>query len=307
MDSSIGLLRYPSAPSSLLTNLKDEAFRSEDNQQCYFPSTTSEMDTMLSNLISSNNGWSNSELMEEFGGKPMKQETGESVSQQNGYSYGGFYQFRIFKKTLLNLKSVSGIAPVSLGLAALKEQIDENENESLEENCDQSRNLVYGNGSCKCYMPSFTGEFWEDSAFNNQKTATEEIMISTSNALGLGSQDTDPCYQNLGLTNHLGLPSPSTKMASMEKFLQIQGSVPCKIRAKRGFATHPRSIAERVRRTKISERIKKLQGLFPQSDKQTSTADMLDLTVEYIKDLQEQVKILGDNKAKCNCSRNQKQ
>jgi hypothetical protein len=30
----------------------------------------------------------------------------------------------------------------------------------------------------------------------------------------------------------------------MEKILE--DSVPCKIRAKRGFATHPRSIAERV-------------------------------------------------------------
>lgn len=33
----------------------------------------------------------------------------------------------------------------------------------------------------------------------------------------------------------------------MEKYLQFQDSVPCKIRAKRGCATHPRSIAERVR------------------------------------------------------------
>ncbi|MCI45736.1 transcription factor bHLH130-like, partial [Trifolium medium] len=34
-------------------------------------------------------------------------------------------------------------------------------------------------------------------------------------------------------------------ISSMEKFLQVQGTVPCKIREKRGFATHPRSIAER--------------------------------------------------------------
>jgi len=36
-------------------------------------------------------------------------------------------------------------------------------------------------------------------------------------------------------------------MATVEKLLQIpEDSVPCKIRAKRGCATHPRSIAERV-------------------------------------------------------------
>ena len=33
----------------------------------------------------------------------------------------------------------------------------------------------------------------------------------------------------------------------MEKLLQVpEDSVPCKVRAKRGCATHPRSIAERV-------------------------------------------------------------
>jgi hypothetical protein len=37
-------------------------------------------------------------------------------------------------------------------------------------------------------------------------------------------------------------------VAAIEKFLQFQDAVPCKIRAKRGCATHPRSIAERVSR-----------------------------------------------------------
>lgn len=46
------------------------------------------------------------------------------------------------------------------------------------------------------------------------------------------------------LAHHLSLPSKSS--ADIEKFLQLQDSVPCKIRAKRGCATHPRSIAERV-------------------------------------------------------------
>ncbi|GFP80021.1 transcription factor bhlh130 [Phtheirospermum japonicum] len=77
--------------------------------------------------------------------------------------------------------------------------------------------------------------------------------------------------------------------SEMEKLLQ--DSVPCKLRAKRGFATHPRSIAERVRRTKISERIRKLEELVPNMEKQTNTADMLDLAVDYIKDLQRQIKV----------------
>ena len=48
------------------------------------------------------------------------------------------------------------------------------------------------------------------------------------------------------LAHHLSLPKTSSEMAAIEKFLQFQDAVPCKIRAKRGCATHPRSIAERV-------------------------------------------------------------
>ncbi|KAL3637434.1 hypothetical protein CASFOL_018602 [Castilleja foliolosa] len=51
----------------------------------------------------------------------------------------------------------------------------------------------------------------------------------------------------------------------MEKLLEE--SVMCRTRAKRGCATHPRSIAERVRRTRISDRIRKLQDLVPNMDK----------------------------------------
>ncbi|PKI62435.1 hypothetical protein CRG98_017241 [Punica granatum] len=75
--------------------------------------------------------------------------------------------------------------------------------------------------------------------------------------------------------------------ACMEKLLE--DSVSFRVRAKRGCATHPRSIAERVRRTRISDRIRKLQELVPNMDKQTNTADMLDEAVEYVKFLQKQI------------------
>ncbi|GMP97260.1 hypothetical protein CsSME_00045585 [Camellia sinensis var. sinensis] len=62
----------------------------------------------------------------------------------------------------------------------------------------------------------------------------------------------------------------------------------------------------KVRRTRISERMRKLQELVPNMDKQTNTADMLDLAVEYIKELQKQYKILSENRANCKCSSLQK-
>lgn len=182
--------------------------------------------------------------------------------------------------------------------------IVENEHEALQANCIKSRNMGNDNGITKCYMPSFTNDYWDSSTFSAPKNATNkgEFMFSTSNALE--TQGVDFGYQKLGLTHHLSLPSSSSKMATMEKCLHLQGSVPCKIRAKRGFATHPRSIAERERRIRISARIKKLQDLFPNADKQTSTADMLDEAVEYIKELRKQLKILTETKAKCSCTSN---
>ncbi|XP_050375897.1 transcription factor bHLH80-like isoform X2 [Argentina anserina] len=74
-----------------------------------------------------------------------------------------------------------------------------------------------------------------------------------------------------------------------------------RIRAKRGCATHPRSIAERVRRTRISDRIRKLQELVPNMDKQTNTADMLDEAVEYVKFLQKQIQELSEHQRRCKC------
>jgi hypothetical protein len=139
-------------------------------------------------------------------------------------------------------------------------------------------------------------------------------------------RDSGPALQQ-PLAPQLSLPSgknkggraASAEMAAIEKFLQFQDAVPCKIRAKRGCATHPRSIAERVRciparcysriprlvlipspiqkeneskkkkkkknetvscrcrcqvrRTKISERIRKLQELVPNMEKVTKTQE----------------------------------
>ncbi|KAE8672152.1 bHLH122 protein [Hibiscus syriacus] len=107
-----------------------------------------------------------------------------------------------------------------------------------------------------------------------------------------------------GVKHHLSLAKSCYEMDVVDNYWQFQGSAPCKIRAKRGCATHPRSIAERVRRTRISERMRKLQGLLPNIDRvrqQTNTADMLDMAVEYIKNLQRQLKTLRDTKAKCCC------
>ncbi|KAL1807866.1 hypothetical protein DCAR_0727249 [Daucus carota subsp. sativus] len=156
----------------------------------------------------------------------------------------------------------------------------------------------------------FPSTSWDDSALlsdsylkdfaeDDKKTFTN--LNSSQNQSGEGGTRTPPT-----LAHHLSLPTSSAELSAMDRLLNFQDSVPLKIRAKRGCATHPRSIAERVRRTKISERMRKLQELVPNMDKQTNTADMLDLAVDHIKDLQKQVKTLSEIRSKCTCSNNKK-
>ncbi|KAL0741223.1 hypothetical protein Bca4012_082736 [Brassica carinata] len=65
-----------------------------------------------------------------------------------------------------------------------------------------------------------------------------------------------------------------------------------KVRARRGQATDPHSIAERLRRERIAERMKALQELVPNGNK-TDKASMLDEIIDYVKFLQLQVKVLS--------------
>lgn len=65
------------------------------------------------------------------------------------------------------------------------------------------------------------------------------------------------------------------------------------VRARRGQATDSHSLAERVRREKISQRMKILQALVPGCDKVTGKALMLDEIINYVQSLQNQVEFLS--------------
>ncbi|KAJ4841533.1 hypothetical protein Tsubulata_001736 [Turnera subulata] len=175
-------------------------------------------------------------------------------------------------------------------------QIAEIGDESIGASCPD------GNVGKRRYASNLRSDSWNDSSLNGLKRLKSDDGSMFAGLNNLYSQNGNSGNRLTTLTHHLSLPKTAAEMASIDKYLQFQSSVPCKIRAKRGCATHPRSIAERVRRTRISERMRKLQDLFPNMDKQTNTADMLDLAVEHIKNLQKQVKSLTDTKAKCTCS-----
>jgi hypothetical protein len=72
------------------------------------------------------------------------------------------------------------------------------------------------------------------------------------------------------------------------------------VRARRGQATDSHSLAERVRREKISERMKFLQDLVPGCNKITGKAVMLDEIINYVQSLQRQIEFLSMKLASVN-------
>ncbi|XP_012492348.1 transcription factor bHLH62 [Gossypium raimondii] len=72
------------------------------------------------------------------------------------------------------------------------------------------------------------------------------------------------------------------------------------VRARRGEATDSHSLAERVRREKISERMKLLQDLVPGCNKVIGKAVMLDEIIKYVQSLQRQVEFLSMKLASVN-------
>ncbi|XP_061360646.1 transcription factor bHLH75-like [Gastrolobium bilobum] len=65
------------------------------------------------------------------------------------------------------------------------------------------------------------------------------------------------------------------------------------VRAKRGQATDSHSLAERVRREKINEKMRCLQDLVPGCYKAMGMAVMLDVIIDYVQSLQQQIEFLS--------------
>ncbi|KAG0494420.1 hypothetical protein HPP92_005414 [Vanilla planifolia] len=91
---------------------------------------------------------------------------------------------------------------------------------------------------------------------------------------------------------HLGRSSSTQEQMMQNHTSHRKAATKPRVRARRGQATDPHSIAERVRREKIAERMKNLQELVPNSNK-NDRASMLDEIIDYVKFLQLQVKVLS--------------
>ncbi|MBA0840936.1 hypothetical protein Goarm_003473, partial [Gossypium armourianum] len=153
------------------------------------------------------------------------------------------------------------------GVSRLKSQLSFTRQDSLSQISEVSENLVDGvssNSNHQNPAHSFAAAGFGMDSWDN----TNSIVFSAPSSKRAKNLDGDiyNCFN--ALETQFSLPQTTLEMATVEKLLHIpEDSVPCKIRAKRGCATHPRSIAERERRTRISGKLKKLQELVPNMDK----------------------------------------
>ncbi|KAK9750573.1 hypothetical protein RND81_02G206600 [Saponaria officinalis] len=111
-------------------------------------------------------------------------------------------------------------------------------------------------------------------------------------------QDSGDAGKKSSEIQHKGEQNPASAGNKSNRKQSSQNSDPPKdeyihVRARRGQATNSHSLAERVRREKISERMKFLQDLVPGCSKVTGKAVMLDEIINYVQSLQRQVEFLS--------------
>ncbi|GJM85300.1 hypothetical protein PR202_ga01737 [Eleusine coracana subsp. coracana] len=116
-------------------------------------------------------------------------------------------------------------------------------------------------------------------------------QLSAFNATGAALSPKQSNEARSGI-NGLTATSITRSEAPNGNIAPANGAPKPRVRARRGQATDPHSIAERVRREKISDRMKNLQELVPNSNR-TDKASMLDEIIDYVKFLQLQVKVLS--------------
>ncbi|XP_065000082.1 transcription factor bHLH76-like [Musa acuminata AAA Group] len=128
-----------------------------------------------------------------------------------------------------------------------------------------------------------------DLGANKRRKATEETEKEKDQVLRGLQSSTETTKDNTETKfksyKHSGKNAKDNSEAAKEGYVHV--------RAQRGQATNSHSLAERVRREKISERMKYLQELVPGCSKVTGKAVMLDEIINYVQSLQRQVEFLS--------------
>ncbi|KAI3983045.1 hypothetical protein MKX01_035326 [Papaver californicum] len=151
-----------------------------------------------------------------------------------------------------------------------------------------------------------------NSAENNQAI----FQLESSNAVPTAHQSTVPNKKRKSIANTDGSSGNSSTLAGLggenethkrknavgtkgkkgknnSKDSEILPKEVIHVRARRGQATDSHSLAERVRREKINERLRCLQHLVPGCYKTMGMSVMLDEIIKYVQSLQNQIEVLS--------------
>ncbi|WVZ91963.1 hypothetical protein U9M48_038066 [Paspalum notatum var. saurae] len=122
------------------------------------------------------------------------------------------------------------------------------------------------------------------------RSPTDRKRKTTEDSATLSSAHSKDCKQE-GKSRRGKRPHKETEEKSTTEDEAPKGYI--HVRARRGQATDSHSLAERVRRERISERMRMLQALVPGCDKVTGKALILDEIINYVQSLQNQVEFLS--------------
>ncbi|KNA14005.1 hypothetical protein SOVF_111390 isoform B [Spinacia oleracea] len=191
--------------------------------------------------------------------------------------------------------------------ASLDETEHGNETTMVERSNEEAKQTVSMSGN-DSYEPQFSGGLAQEEgvqlsakaegAKKRKRGNQDAAEAEQSNGIQQGSVEARK--NNLDIQNkEEQISTPTGNKSSGKNVKQTsQASDSAKedyihVRARRGQATNSHSLAERVRREKISERMKFLQDLVPGCSKVTGKAVMLDEIINYVQSLQRQVEFLS--------------
>ncbi|KAL8137609.1 hypothetical protein V2J09_003610 [Rumex salicifolius] len=133
--------------------------------------------------------------------------------------------------------------------------------------------------------------------FNNTSNTSPSSSFMGAAEICPSSGHMDPPAHSLIINSNVGAGKRRKTMTTMNKggsseLEKCRGEV-IHVRAKRGQATDSHSLAERVRRERINEKLKVLQDLVPGCYKTMGMAVMLDVIINYVQSLQNQIEFLS--------------
>ncbi|XP_024020293.1 transcription factor BEE 1 isoform X1 [Morus notabilis] len=155
--------------------------------------------------------------------------------------------------------------------------------ENFPGNFNSSNNQLYVNAQSTSAPIGNNNEYSHES---KKRKAVKNLDVASESSSGISSET----GTGIKKKNSSG---KGKRVKSNDKEDQEKPKEVVHVRARRGQATDSHSLAERVRRGKINERLRCLQDIVPGCYKTMGMAVMLDEIINYVQSLQNQVEFLS--------------